>query len=216
MAGSFEGSEGVMTVDELQEDAMRVREAQVGRGYVVEKLRLRILRELTEEETSELGRYLAGVYKSYSWAIGDWLVHVEGLVIKMGRPGLFDVTGTIYEKASALTGLSRKTLYRFARCAQEWSYETRVENYDLRLHEHALKLPNHLKRVRILREAAEKKWSPDMVVEEIDRHMVNPPTWPSGKQRGSVKSRVKKEFACPHCSKPIDFREAKRLMKEAK
>lgn len=193
-----------MEGDVLREAAMRVRQAQLARGYVIEACGLRVMRDLSPEEWAVVGQEIATGYRSHAWALGDWLVRGEGLRIRMGRPRAGDATGSIYERAMRLTGLSHGTLYSYARTAREWAFETRVPAYGISLHEVALRLPNHSTRVRILRQAAEAGWSAEQVDEEVTRHQTHLPTWPAvARRRAKAQARAKPGITCPHCGKHI-------------
>lgn len=192
-----------MTMGELKEEAIRTREREIAKGYVLEACGLRFLRDLTADEWSAIGVELASSYKRTAWAIGDWLVHGEGLGIRMGRPREGDATGSIYARAMRLTGLTHNALYDYARTAREWAFALRVEAYSIRTHEYTLRIPVHNVRVRILRQAAERKWTATQVMEEVDRHMQAKPEWPRH-HRMKVKPIRRDSFPCPHCGIKID------------
>lgn len=132
------------------------RLVDVGRGYAVETLGLRLLRPLTEIEWCELGRELRDRLSGYQWAIGDWLA--------LGS--VFGPHGEKYNRAADLTGIPIERLQSYYYVSRTYSRARRVAGATWSMHKEAVTIRDDL-RLPFLQRAVASGWGMKAFVHEV-------------------------------------------------
>jgi hypothetical protein len=159
--------------------------------------------DLTEAEWENVGRRCGRRSDAIRWAIGDWLAYGYGRTKTFRGPDGYAM-GSIYDKATKITGYTRSILWRMYKTSVSFPMETRVHAEIVRHRSYMLatSLPPE-QRLGLIELAADKHWSTVQVAQYLEasgtkfsKHML-------GGGRGWSVLRVR----CPNCANTFVARE---------
>jgi hypothetical protein len=171
------------------------RSADVAHGYAIEANGITFLRTLLADEWEALGRDLGAKLNAWHWAVGDWLLHGEGIFGETVRSHVgFDQSR--WDKPAELTGLSVHVLKQCYATSRAFALSHRVAGASWTRHAAAVALEADA-RIVTLRMSVANHWSSARWDEELAKSTRrNGPETPTGLAR-LARARKREDAALP-------------------